>query len=355
MKIRDIFSAAAIAIRHLTAASNKQQYLGKGLFPAKKKMGLDLKWIKTAKGLPISLAPSNFDARSTIRSRSGFKMDETEMAFFRESYIVKEADEQEILRVEDSTDPYAKEVIDRIYDDANNLIAGAEVVPERMIMQLLAARDGHPKISIQANDTTYAYNYDPSGSYEAKNFLELAGTSKWDDTENSDPMEDVAAGIDAVEGETGETPSIMIISKKTMSLLKKNKAIKNAILSKSETPVVFVTDKKIKELFSEELNIGIIVYTKKYKDESGTASTFFPDGFATLIPTGALGNTWYGCTPEERTGMQSADADVHLVGDTGITVMVTTSHDPEQTKTTVSEIVLPSFERMDETYQIKCY
>ena len=53
--------------------------------------------------------------------------------------------------------------------------------------------------------------------------------------------------------------------------------------------------------------------------------------------------------------MQSADADVHLVGDTGITVMVTTSHDPEQTKTTVSEIVLPSFERMDETYQIKCY
>ena len=81
MNIRDIFSAAAIAIRHLTAASNKQQYLGKGLFPAKKKMGLDLKWIKTSKGLPVSLAPSNFDAKSTLRSRSGFKMDETEMAF----------------------------------------------------------------------------------------------------------------------------------------------------------------------------------------------------------------------------------------------------------------------------------
>lgn len=355
MKIREIFSAAAIAIRHLTVASNKQQYLGKGLFPAKKKMGLDLKWLKTHKGLPISLAPSDFDAKSTLRSRSGFKMDETEMAFFRESYVVKEADEQEIMRVEDSADPYAKEVIDRIYDDADNLIAGAEVVPERMIMQLLSAEDGSPKIKIQANGVDYAYNYDPTGSYKTNNFLELSGTSQWSDTENSDPLEDVSAGMDAVEDETGETPSIMIVSKKTMNYLKKNAKIKNAIVSKSDSPVVFINEKKVKALFSEELGVSIIKYTKKYKDETGTAYAFYPDGFATLIPSGALGNTWYGCTPEERTGMASGDADVQLIGDTGITVMVTSTHDPEQTKTTVSEIVLPSFERMDETFQIKCY
>jgi len=356
MNIRDIFSAAAIAIRHLTTASNKQAYLGSGLFPAKKKMGLDLKWIKTSKGLPVSLMPSNFDAKSTLRSRSGFKMDETEMAFFRESFNVKEADEQEILRLQDSKDPYAKEVIDRIYDDADALVSGAEVVPERMIMQLLAATDGTPKIKIQANGANYAYNYDPQGTYKANNFMELTdATDMWSDIENSDPLSDVEVGQGAVEDLTGETPSIMIISKKTMNYLKKNKNIKSAILAKSETPVVFVTDKKVKALFSEELGISIIVYNKKFKDETGTATQFFPDGHATLIPNGALGNTWYGCTPEERTGMASKTADVKLIGETGITVMVTSEHDPEQTKVTVSEIVLPSFERMDETYQIKCY
>lgn len=355
MKIRDIFSAAAIAIRHAAAASNKQAYLGKGLFPPKKKMGLDLKWIKTSKGLPVSLAPSNFDAKSTLRSRSGFKMDETEMAFFRESINVKEADEQEIMRVQDSADPYAKEVIDRIYDDAENLIAGAEVVSERMIMQLLSASDGSPKISIQANGANYAYNYDPAGTYKTNNFVELQGTSKWSDTTNSDPLADVEAAQGAVEDVTGETPSIMIVSKKTMNYLKKNAKIKAAIVSKSDTPVVFITEKKVKALFSEELGVSIIVYMKKFKDDSGTVQQFFPDGFATLIPEGALGNTWYGCTPEERTGMSDENADVKVLGDTGITVMVTTTHDPEQTKTTVSEIVLPSFERMDETYQIKCY
>lgn len=355
MKIRDIFSAAAIALRHTTAASNKQAYLGSGLFPPKKKMGLDLKWIRTSKGLPVSLAPSNFDAKSTLRSRSGFTIDGTEMAFFRESFVVKEADEQEIMRVQDSSDPYAKDVIDRIYDDAENLIAGAEVVPERMIMQLLASDDGCPKIAIQANGANYAYNYDPNGTYKTKNFLELTDTDMWSDTENSDPMEDVETGQSAIEEETGETPSIMIVSKKTMGYLKKNKTIKAAIVSKSDSPVVFVTEKKIKALFSEELGVSIIVYKKKFKDESGNTQQFFPDGFATLIPDGALGNTWYGCTPEERTGMASETADVKVIGNTGITVMVTSEHDPEQTKTTVSEIVLPSFERMDETFQIKCY
>ena len=355
MKIREIFSAAAIAIRHTAASSNKQAYLGKGLFPPKKKMGLDLKWIKTSKGLPVSLAPSNFDAKSTLRSRSGFKMDETEMAFFRESINVKEADEQEIMRVQDSKDPYAKEVIDRIYDDAENLIAGAEVVPERMIMQLLAASDGSPKISIQANGATYAYNYDPNGSYKTNNFVELKGTSKWSDTENSDPLADTENAQGAVEDVTGETPSIMIVSKRTMNYLKKNSKIKSAVVSKSDSPIVFINEKKVKALFSEELGISIIVYKKKFKDDTGNAQQFYPDGFATLIPEGTLGNTWYGCTPEERTGMSDENADVKVLGDTGITVMVTTTHDPEQTKTTVSEIVLPSFERMDETYQIKCY
>lgn len=146
MNIRDAYSAKAIALVNTEVASNKIAYLGSGLFPAKKKMGLDLKWIKTSKGLPVSLAPSNFDAVSTLRSREGFKLTETEMAFFRESMLIKEADEQEIMRVQDSTDPYASEVLSRIFDDANTLIDGANVVPERMIMQLLAPSDGHPTL-----------------------------------------------------------------------------------------------------------------------------------------------------------------------------------------------------------------
>ena len=355
MNIRDAYTSKAIALVNTEVASNRIAYLGAGLFPAKKKMGLDLKWIKTSKGLPVSLAPSNFDAVSTLRSREGFKLTETEMAFFRESMLVKEADEQEIMRVQDSTDPYAAEVLSRIFDDANTLVDGANVVPERMIMQLLAPSDGSPKISIEANGVTYAYNYDPNSTYKTKNFVSLkTDTDKWSDTTNSDPMDDIATALDAVEAETGERPSIMIVSRKTMDYLKQNAKIKSAILAQNTTATVFMNDNRVKEVFSNELGIRIIVYSKQYKKEDGTAEKFYPDGFATLIPDGALGSTWYGTTPEERTLMGSGEADVSIVN-TGVAVAVTTTSDPVHTKTTVSEIVLPSYERMDSTYVIKCY
>ena len=265
MNIRDAYNASAIALVNNEVASNKIAYLGSGLFPAKKKMGLDLKWIKTSKGLPVSLAPSNFDAVSTLRSREGFKITETEMAFFRESMLIKEADEQEIMRAQDSTDPYARDVLNRIFDDANTLIDGANVVPERMIMQLLAPSDGSPKISIAANGATYAYNYDPSGTYKANNFAELkTATDKWSDTENSDPMDDVSVALDSVEAQTGERPTIMIVSRKTMDYLKQNKKIKSAILAQNTTANVFMNDNRVKEVFSNELGISIIVYSKRF-------------------------------------------------------------------------------------------
>lgn len=355
MNIRDVYTAKAIAIVQTETASNRIPYLGAGLFPAKKKMGLDLKWIKTSKGLPVSLAPSAFDAVSTLRSREGFKMTETEMAFFRESMLIKEIDEQEMMRVQDSADPYAQDVLNRIFDDANTLIEGAAVVPERMIMQLLAPADGSPKISIQADGATYAYNYDPNGTYKQNNFAELSGsTDKWSDTENSDPMGDIADAMDAVEALTGERPSIMIVSRKTMNYLKQNATVRNAILAQNATANIMMNDARVKEIFANELGVSIIVYSKQYKNESGTVEKFYPDGFATLVPSGALGSTWYGTTPEERTLMGSGEADVSIVN-TGVAVAVTTTNDPVHTKTTVSEIVLPSYERMDSTYVIKCY
>lgn len=355
MNIREAFDSKAIALHHTEVASNKIAYLGAGLFPAKKKMGLDLKWIKTSKGLPVSLAPSNFDAKSTIRSRSGFSLEKTEMAFFRESMLVKEKDEQEIMRVQDASDPYAQEILDGIYNDSEELLNAADVVPERMRMQLLTPSDGHPKISIVANGITYSYNYDPNGSYSANNFMSLTtSTDKWDDTTNSDPISDVDTALDAVEEKTGTRPSIMIVSKKTMGYLKKNAKIQKYILAQNTTANVIVTDARVKEVFSTELGVNIVVYTKQFKKEDGTTEKFFADGFATLVPDGALGSTWYGTTPEERMLMGSKEADVSIVN-TGVAISVTTTSDPVNTKTTVSEIVLPSYERMDETYVIKCY
>lgn len=354
MNITDVFSAASIAVQRNEVASNRIEYVGVGLFPPRQKMGLDLKWIKTSKGLPVSLAPSNFDATSVLRSREGFSAESAEMAFFRESMLLKERDEQDMQRVQSANDPYAQSILSGIYDDVNRLIDGADVVPERMRMQLLApTTDGSPRIVISANGVQYSYNYDPNGTYKAKNYKALSpATAKWTDTTNSDPLGDVAAAQDSVEAATGTRPSRMILSRATMNLLKKNANIKSAILAQNTTANVFMTDARVRELFNTELGIDVIVYTKQYKDESGTTAAFYPDNYVTLIPDGALGTTWYGMTPEERMLNGDSSVNASKIG-AGVMVTVTRTTDPVNTKTTVSEICLPSFERMDETYVIK--
>ena len=348
-RFNGVFTSPAIAAVYNEAASNRIAYLGEGLFPAQQKSGLNLKWIKSSKGLPVILQPSAFDVVAPIRSRQGLEVIDTEMAYFKEAMLVKEQDIQDYdSLVEDS--PLAREILDRIYDDAATLVDGAHVVAERMRMSLLANALGTPSITIAVTGgANYTYNYDPNGTYASNNFVSLSGTSLWTDTANSKPLEDVSNAQDAVEATKGVRPSYMIISKATMNLLKQNASIKSAILAQNVTANIFMTDARVKELFNSELGINILVYSKQYIDETGTAKKFYPDGMATLLPDGTLGKTWMGVTPEQH---RADKLDVTIV-DNGIAVAVETKFDPVQTITKVSEVILPSFERMDETFMIK--
>lgn len=353
MNLTDIFNAEAVAANYTEAASNKQPYLGSGFFPAQKKNGLDLKWIVGYKGLPVTLMPSNFDAKSTMRNRIGIGVNETEMAFFRESMLVSEKDEQEIARVQDSNDPYAAEVLDRIFDDAQTLIDGADVVSERMRMQLLAPLGGKIGIEIQANNVNYTYNYDKDGKWKENHYCRIVGEDDvWTASETCDPMKDLEDALDAQESANGTRPEILLMSKATFNLIKNSAKVRSGILAQNTTANVNYTTARVKSYVQEELGVSLVIYTKRYKDESGNTQAFYPDNIIMMLPNGSIGKTWYGTTPEERTLSQKDSANVSIVN-TGVAVAVTITDDPVNTKTTVSEIVLPSFERMEECYALE--
>lgn len=353
MRLSEVFNADAIALNYTNAASNAIPYFGAGLFPAQKKAGLDLKWIKGHNGLPVSLAPSAFDAKSKFRDRVGISINETQMAFFRESMLVKEADEQEIMRVQDANDPYATQVLNNIFNDTQTLIDGANVVPERMIMQLLAPLNGSMGIAIKANGVDYTYNYDPDGSWKKEHYKKITtAANKWSAADTCDPVKDIEDALDAQEQATGNRPAVLLMSKPTFNLIKNSKKVQSGVLAQNTTANVNYTTAKVKAYIEEELNISIVVYNKQYKDESGTAKKFYPDNIIMMLPSGTLGNTWYGTTPEERTLATKADASVSIVN-TGVAVAVTITDDPVNTKTTASEIVLPSFERANECYALE--
>lgn len=349
MNIMDLVSAKALSTYWQETVSNRIPYLGEALFPAKKKAGLDLAWIKGYKGLPIALKPSHFDTKATVRDRIGVKKIETEMPFFREAMTIKERDRQELLRFrENDSQGLYESLISEIFDDRAQLIEGALIQAERMRMQLLVTGG----ISIVANGVDYIYNYDVDGEWTANNYEGLSGTSLWTAFETATPLEDIRTMQQNIVNLTGVKPVRAIMTQYTWNLLLQNKSIKMA-LNPLAQGFNLVRDAELKALLLSEVGLTVAVYDKKFKTETGATQNFYPDKYVTLMPASSLGNTWYGTTPEEAD-LQSANfnGDVSIV-ETGIAVTTVNIPHPVNKETIVSEIVLPSYERMNEVATLK--
>lgn len=352
MLTSEVINTSAIALAATNNESNAVPYLGLQFFPEMKKAGLDLKWIKTHKGLPVTLKASNFDALPALRTREGVKIEKTQMAFFRETMQITEEDEQEIGRADDENDPYLKSALQSVYDDTNALLSGAEVVPERMRMSLLATTEGHPSIGIESDGVKYEYDYDPNGEYAAKHYLKLEGTSDWSDTENSKPLTDLNNARKAL-AKLGKIASYVLMNSNTFEYLLNNKQVKNAILAQNLTANIEITEENVVSIVRSRTKLSTVLYDKMYMDENKNDQYFYPDNKVTLLPAGALGKTWFGTTPEERTASQVADVDVSMYG-VGIAIAKKVEYGPPAvTSVTASEIVLPSYENMDSTFVIK--
>lgn len=341
--IFDYLNSTEIASYAQESSAGQPPYLGATLFPARKQMGLELRSIKGAGGLPVALMPSAFDAKATVRDRIGFKATVSEMPFFRESMRVGEKDRQELMTFLQANNEQAiSALISSIYDDVTTLVRGANVQPERMIMQLLSTG----KIEIQANRQNYTYDY----LLPVENQEELLTTARWSES-TSTPVQDIIEWQNTVEDTTGTRPTYALMSRKTFGYLAQHESIR-----KDLNPVggenIILTDAMVLQYLSNKLGLRIAVYNKKFKDEKGFTKNFFPDDVFTLLPDGELGSTMYGTTPEEADLMSGTDADVSIVN-TGVAVTAIKEPHPVNVQTVVSEIVLPSFPRINEIFIAK--
>ncbi|AFL99515.1 Phage major capsid protein E [Desulfitobacterium dehalogenans ATCC 51507] len=343
--IFDLVNAKNISTYYLANPSNNIPYLGATLFPAKKQLGLDLSWIKGSRGLPVSLQPSAFDTKATLRDRIGFQKIDTEMPFFRESMRIGEKERQELNKVAASqNEALIMPLINEIYDDVVTLVNGAQVVPERMIMQLLSSG----KIRITANRQDLDYDYKMSS--EHKETL-TASDDKWSNPD-ADIMGDIKTWQDKVEDDTGVRPTNGMCTRKTWNYILQNKPIRLDMNPLGGQNII-MTDAMMKQYLQAKLGLNVAVYNKKYALQDRSTHLFYPDDYFTLIPDGNLGSTYYGTTPEESDLMAGiSNAEVSIVN-TGVAITTIKEPHPVNVETIVSEIVLPSFETIDTIFIAK--
>ena len=351
--IYEIFESKAIASYWKDVNSHmKDPMIGTRFFPVSKQTGLNLAWIKGRNNLPVALQPSAFDTKASLRDRIGVTEVSTEMPFFREAMRIGEKDRQDIETLLAKGEQFAQPTILRIFDDEANLIDGANVQAERMRMSLLAG--GTINITATAEngrDVAYDYNYDVNGEWATNNKKALAGTSTWTTANKatSNPIDDLLEAVEYMAEKYGVKCTEVLMNTTTFKGM-----IASESIAKAMNPVgaanLIVTRKTAKEFIESETGLTITLYDKMFKDEQGVDHKFYPDGTITLLPSYSLGNTWYGTTPEEFDLMSGNSGASVSVVNTGVAVTTIKEAHPVNVQTVVSEIVLPSFERMDDIY-----
>lgn len=358
MNIYDIFESKAIASYWTDVNANmKDPMIGTKYFPVSKQTGLSLAWIKGRNNLPVALQPAAFDTKAPLRDRIGVKELSTEMPFFREAMRIGEKDRQDIETLLAKGEQFAQPTIMRIFDDVTNLVEGAMVQAERMRMSLLySGKIGITATAENGRDIAYNYDYDVNGEWATNNNVELLTTSQWTlaNAATSDPINDLLDAVEKMAETKGVRPVEVLMNTTTFKGMIASKSIAKAMNPLGATSMI-VTRNTAKQFIENETGLTITLYDKMFKDEQGVDQKYFPDGFATLLPAYALGNTWYGTTPEEFDLMSgTANASVSVVN-TGVAITTIKEPHPVNVQTVVSEIVLPSFERMDDIYVIKAF
>lgn len=124
--------------------------------------------------------------------------------------------------------------------------------------------------------------------------------------------------------------------------------LKNNDFKEANDQTVF-NDRQLKQYLMDQYGIEVVVYSKRYNNDSKAATPFVPADTFVLFPSGALGNTWFGTTPEESDLLGGSAANVAIT-DVGVAVTSIQKADPVNVETKVTMISLPSFPVADQVY-----
>ena len=339
MTIFDLVLSAELVAYWETLMQDEAPYIGEELFPADKKRGLNLQWIKGSQGLPVVLKNSAFDVAAIPRARLGFDKLSANMPYFKESTYIDEELRQELNMVlETGNQAYIDSVMNRIFDDETRLLRGAAAARE--MMRMMALTTG--VVAMQSNGQVFSFDYGiPAGH-------KTTVATSWSDLTNSDPMEDIRAAKEQILDDTGAVVTRAICDGKTWRNLRNNEKIKKDIFVLTNGAGA-VSDQRLRTYLLDELGIEVVVNDKRYVDNTGATVKYDPEDVFVMFPDGPLGKTWFGTTPAESDLMSGSAANVSIT-DTGVAVTTVKKEDPVQVETIVSMICLPSFEQADQVY-----
>ena len=322
---------------------NRAPYVGEAFFKNTRQRGLKFSFIKGKQGQPVALVGANWNTNVLYRDRIGFEELSGKLPFFKEAYKVDEETRQELLSVKEE---FAGNLIDRVFDDEMDLLAGAEVTAERMRMQLLST--GTISISENGVNKQYDYGFNEDNQFDEVDVL-------WN-SESADPLKDIMNAIADYEDKIGKTPVAIVMDKGLFRNIQRNANVLSYFANLS-TPNLYPSREQVISFVEAQTGLKFVLTDKEYKearDFDGEAVKFYPADRFTLLSVLDLGETVYGTTPEEAD-LLSGNSKASSVAVTSKGVAITTWNevDPVNVNTKVSEVCIPTCPNIDTIYIVK--
>ncbi|MGY0837148.1 major capsid protein [Aerococcus urinaeequi] len=339
MPLLETAVTAQNVVGYFEATTTQDDSLGARLFPAEKQLGLTLEYIKGSGNKAVQLRASAFDTRTTFRDRMPIELNSERMPFFKEGYLVKESDRQQLAILEmTGNQALIDTVLTKIFSDSANLILAAQARVQAMRMQVLATG----KLAIDSNGVKQEYDY--SVPEENKGTV----TNNWSDAENATPLKDISEAVDKM-ADNGVAIEGVVMNNRTFGYLRDAKATKRQIKGNAQNATPDVTNRELTEFLSNEYGLTVEIVKATNVGDDGQAHKIFPDGHVTLIPNQTLGRTVFGTSPAEMDLTSRQDVDVSVVN-TGVAVVTTMTTDPVNKQTRAEMVTLPSFEGANLVY-----
>ena len=200
-------------------------------------------------------------------------------------------------------------------------------------------------IAVESNGQSYTYDYGLTHKEDVP--------SSWATDQGADIINDIRLAKEQIEDESGETLTRAICRSQTWRYIRENEKIKKDLFVMSDGTLGALSDTKLRSYLSEELQLNVQTYDKRYTSVDGDGSKktvpFTPEDTFIMMPDGAMGTGYFGTTPEQSDLMTSAVANVSIV-DEGVAVTTTEETDPVNVDTKVTQIYLPSFEQADKVF-----
>lgn len=315
-----------------TKARTLPAMLGETLFPSMKIEGLEVEMIKGASSLPVAANIHAFDAETEIGSREGGSYSMQELALIKRK--IKLGEKELIALNNPRNGAEEKQIIDKIFNDVDNLVNGVLARIEAMRMEALSTG----KLVINENGFRTTVDYGTPNNHKANR--------TW--TANAKILENIYDMCDQIVKDTGFTPTRALTSRTVLNMMLKDEAIRKGIFGVNSDRLLTVNE--LNQFLAAQSLPQVAIYDAQYrtqgKNGAYTSKRYLEEDKFILMPDGIMGNTFYGVTAEELELRNKADVDLQSVGN--IFVEQYNTNDPVAKWVKAVATAMPSFPYADQ-------